>query len=38
MTHPTQRTSATGNPLNGGFNVGVNDVDSLRMANGLNYQ
>ncbi|MEQ2009785.1 MAG: prepilin-type N-terminal cleavage/methylation domain-containing protein [Limisphaerales bacterium] len=38
MTHPTQRTSATANPLNGTFNVGVNDVDSLRMANGLNYQ
>ena len=38
MTHPAVRTSATGNPLNGGFNVGVNDVDSLRMARGLNYQ
>lgn len=38
MTHPTYRTSATANPLNGSFNVGVNDVDSLRMASGLNYQ
>ncbi len=38
MSHPTFRTSVTGNPLNGGFNVGVNDVDSLRMARGLNYQ
>lgn len=37
-THPAQRTSATANPLNGSFNVGVNDIDSLRMASGLNYQ
>ena len=38
FTHPTQRTSATANPLNGGVTVPVNDVDSLRMAGGLNYQ
>jgi len=42
MTHPTYRTSATGNPLNipaaAPNNVPVNDPDSLRMANGLNYQ
>jgi prepilin-type N-terminal cleavage/methylation domain-containing protein/prepilin-type processing-associated H-X9-DG protein len=37
-SHPVQRTSATLNPLNGLVNVAVNDVDSLRMANGLNYQ
>ncbi len=37
-SHPTQRTSATANPLNGTVNVGVNDPDSLRMASGLNYQ
>jgi prepilin-type N-terminal cleavage/methylation domain-containing protein/prepilin-type processing-associated H-X9-DG protein len=41
-THPAQRTSATGNPLNipagGANNVPVNDPDSLRMAAGLNYQ
>jgi prepilin-type N-terminal cleavage/methylation domain-containing protein/prepilin-type processing-associated H-X9-DG protein len=37
-SHPTQRTSATVNPLNGGVTVPVNDPDSLRMATGLNYQ
>jgi len=37
LTHPARRTSATVNPLNG-LAVPVNDPDSLRMANGLNYQ
>ena len=37
LTHPTKRTSPTSNPLNG-LTVPVNDADSLRMANGLNYQ
>jgi prepilin-type N-terminal cleavage/methylation domain-containing protein/prepilin-type processing-associated H-X9-DG protein len=41
MTHPTQRTSATVNPFNVGSGLAlpvVPDPDSLRMANGLNYQ
>ncbi|MFM8471576.1 MAG: prepilin-type N-terminal cleavage/methylation domain-containing protein [Limisphaerales bacterium] len=38
QSHPAQRTSATANPLNGGVTVPVGDVDSLRMATGLNYQ
>ncbi len=39
ISHPTQRTSATGNPLNGlALPGGANDPDSLRMAGGLNYQ
>ncbi len=36
ISHPTFRTSATANPLNGQA-VPVNDPDSLRMATGLNY-
>ncbi|MEN9572572.1 MAG: PilD-dependent protein PddA [Verrucomicrobiota bacterium] len=40
-THPVQRTSATVNPFNAGTGLPlpvVPDPDSLRMANGLNYQ
>ncbi len=40
-THPVQRTSATVNPFNVGAGLAlpvVPDPDSLRMANGLNYQ
>lgn len=41
VSHPTQRTSATVNPFNAGAGLPlpvVPDPDSLRMANGLNYQ
>lgn len=38
VSHPTLRTSATVNPLNGlALPGGAGDVDSLRMAGGLNY-
>ena len=41
ITHPAQRTSATVNPFNAGTGLPlptVPDPDSLRMAEGLNYQ